>query len=217
MRGLVFHDAKRRVCPAFIESAARYLHDHDELGTLIVFARWPVPFESDFVDNKEGGAAGVPGQGLAVLDKGHVRFANPDERYDALGKVFRDQINAYLQSGRRVVLVYSVPETGWNVPRRVIHNQFENNMFGPPPLSVGYDVYLQRTRNVHAQLDLVGDHANLVRVKPAEIFCNNAISGRCVVERDGAPLYFDDNHLNKIGNALLAQEIVEAMKSRGWL
>ncbi len=216
VRGLVFTDAKRRVCPAFMESALRYLDDHDELGTVVVFARWPVPFESDFVDNGEGGAAGVPGQGLALLEKA-PRFADPNARYEALGKLFRDQINAHLQSGRRVVLVYSAPETGWNVPRRVIHNQFAKNIFGAPPLSISHDVYVQRTRNVHAQLDRIGDHPNLVRVKPEEIFCNRALAGRCVVESDGAPLYFDDNHLNKIGNALLAHRIVEAMKSKGWI
>jgi peptidoglycan/LPS O-acetylase OafA/YrhL len=216
VRGLVFNDAKRRMCPEFIDSALRYLDDHNELATLVVFARWPVPFESDFVDNEEGGAAGVPGQGLALLETA-ARFADPNARYEALGKLFRDQINAHLQSGRRVVLVYSVPETGWNVPRRVIHNQVQRNIFGAPPLSVSHDVYVQRTRNVHAQLDLIGDHPNLVRVKPEEIFCNRAISGRCVVENDGAPLYFDDNHLNRIGNSLLSQQIVAAMKSKGWL
>jgi hypothetical protein len=213
---LIFNDAKRRMCPEFIDSALRYLDHHDELRTVVVFARWSAPFESDFVDNGEGGVTGVPGQGLAMLEKAQ-HLADSNARYDALGKVFRDQINAHLQSGRRVVLVYSVPETGWNVPRRVIHNQVENNIFGAPPLSISHDVYVQRTRNVHAQLDRIDDHPNLVRVKPEEIFCNRAISGRCVVERDGAPLYFDDNHLNRIGNVLIAEKIVAAMKGKGWL
>lgn len=216
VRGLTFNDSKRRMCPDFIDSALRYLDDHKDLTTLVVFARWPVPFESEFVDNGEGGVAGVPGQGLALLDKA-PRFADADARDAALGKALRDQIEAFLQAGRRVVLVYSAPETGWNTPRRVIHNQFANNLYGAPPLSISHEAYLQRTRNVHAQLDRIGDHPNLLRVKPEEIFCNRARPGRCVIEQDGAPLYLDDNHLNRIGNALLAQKIVAAMKGKGWL
>ncbi|PPQ39728.1 Peptidoglycan/LPS O-acetylase OafA/YrhL, contains acyltransferase and SGNH-hydrolase domains [Rhodoblastus acidophilus] len=211
IRGLVFSDSARRTCAAFNERVFAHLSPRADVGTLILAARWAVAFEGQLSapPGREADGRAQPADANGVL-------LQPPELYEALGALYRAQIQAWLNMGRRVVLVYSTPEAPWNVPRRVVHNSYAGRPFGPAPLSIGYDAYLARVRNVHAQLDRIPDHPNLLRVRPEEIFCNGAAPGGCVVESDGKPLYYDDNHLNDIGGAMLADAVAQAMRGRGW-
>jgi len=55
-------------------------------------------------------------------------------------------------------------------------------------------------------------------VRPAELFCDSVLPGRCIAQLpDGRPLYFDDDHPNEIGARMIAEEVIQAMQSKGWL
>ncbi|ESX64464.1 hypothetical protein X759_31200 [Mesorhizobium sp. LSHC420B00] len=55
----------------------------------------------------------------------------------------------------------------------------------------------------------------MVRIRPERIFCSSSTPARCVALLGQDPLYFDDNHLNSIGAAMLAEAIVNAMAVQG--
>jgi hypothetical protein len=118
--------------------------------------------------------------------------------------------------GRNVTLVYPLPEAGRDVAPYVARSRLYGAT-SDAPFSVSYAFFRERTAAVVEQLDMLGENPALLRVRPAELFCNGPVSGRCILERDGLPLFADDNHVNKHGATLVARQIVAAMKARGWL
>ncbi|MEY8839005.1 SGNH hydrolase domain-containing protein [Cribrihabitans sp. XS_ASV171] len=49
--------------------------------------------------------------------------------------------------------------------------------------------------------------ARIPLIDPRDIFCDEAM-GFCHADESGAPLYFDDDHLNPRGAKLLAKEVL---------
>ncbi|NIR61760.1 MAG: hypothetical protein GWO02_20875 [Gammaproteobacteria bacterium] len=171
---------------------------------MILSARWSILFEEERFDNGEGG-----------VERGARRIVPHDDPH-VVGGLLRETVHRLLEAGRRVVLVYPVPEVGWNVPEYLLRT----HQFGvkrDAPLSTSHAVFLERNRHALEQLDGLGEHPNLIRVRPAEMLCDRPLAGRCVAEMDGRPLYYDDDHLNSLGAALLAEVVVEAMRHEGWM
>jgi hypothetical protein len=130
-----------------------------------------------------------------------------DDRAAAIGALLRAQIEELLGEGRWVTLVYPVPEVGWEVPERLAR-EAALGIRRNGPLSTSAAVYGARA----AMLDAVGDAPGLTRVRPAAIFCAlDDLQGRCVAERDGHALYFDDDHPSGHGAALIAARIAAAL------
>jgi hypothetical protein len=109
-----------------------------------------------------------------------------------------------------------VPEVGWNVPDYLAREKLLG-INRVQPLTTSFEVFNERSRNAHQQLDLLGDDPNLIRIRPEDVFCNSFIPSRCVAELKQKPLYSDDDHLNKMGASMLAEQIVKAIKQKGWL
>jgi len=202
-------------CPKYNKLTQSYLMSHKEIETIILFARWTLYLEGERFNNKEGGQE--PGKPIYAIpmDKDE-RFVGNPERIDAIGQLYRATIEEYLDKGKRVVLVYPVPEVGWHVPyylaKEILFKKLRNEA-----LSTNYKVFKDRTKNVREQLDKIKSHQNLVRVKPEKVFCNTVIEGRCIVQRGGTPLYLDDDHLNSIGGAMLSKKIIAKLKKKHWL
>lgn len=184
--------------------------------TVILIARWPVGLETAPFDNGEGGIVAHP-VGSVDMPTGWDRsaFLDPD-RVAAVGALYRKTATDLLAAGHRVVLVYPVPEVGWNVPihlAREIQFGFDRD----EPLSTSHDIFRERTAQSYQQLDLLEDDQNLIRVRPEAIFCNTFVAERCVAQVAGEPLYFDGHHVNTKGAALIADQIVDVMTREGWL
>lgn len=75
--------------------------------------------------------------------------------------------------------------------------------------STAYERYVVRNKRAIAALDAIGDHKNLVRIKPDRLLCDSFEKSRCVAHLDGAPLYFDDDHLSNEGSRLVVAEIAK--------
>jgi hypothetical protein len=202
-------------CEQHNQEVQRYLLENPQIETVILVARWITHLESKSFDNTEGGVE--RDQVVYNIPVGMGReFLSDPARVEVLGRVFRDSINALLRAGKRVVLVYPTPEVGWKVPDQMMQRaRFASGK--PEPVTTSYEVFRTRNAPAYAELDLLGDPANLMRVYPAELFCNSQVAGRCVAELGGKPLYWDDDHLNySAGAKLLAAQIAGAMKKRGW-
>ena len=193
----------------------RVLRELDPVSTVVLLARWTLYLEGEPFDNREGGVEPDGATYALPLGKGREYIADP-ARVQVVGQLFRTTIEQLLKSGKRVVLVYPVPEVGWNVPR-LLAREIQFGIGRQSPLSTSFEVFRRRSGNARAQLDLLADNPNLLRVRPEELFCGTHIADRCLAQLDGKPLYFDDDHLSGIGSAMLAGKIVAAMKEKLWL
>lgn len=202
-------------CPRYNELVQNYLLSRDELETVVVVSRWTLYYDGSRFDNREGGLE--RGEPLHILPNGRGReFLDDPARVDELGALLRASIKRLLNGGKNVLIVYTIPEVGWHVPRHLAKERH----FGIPreeALSTSYTVFKERVEEVHRQLDALPNHPNLARVRPHRLFCHSLVLDRCVAQIGQVPLYFDDNHLNSIGAKMLSEAIVAAMKESGWL
>jgi hypothetical protein len=168
-------------------------------NTIIISARWSLLVERFPFDNGEGGVESgnswewsIPKTGGTYSDNMRVEIVS--------------SIKTILETGKTVILVYPVPEMGWDVTKVLTQSQ---DVIPPNDLgSVSYDGFLQRSKNAIEALDSIGTHKNLVRIRPDEILCNDTVEQRCIAHLNGEALYFDSNHLSNEGAELLVREIL---------
>lgn len=116
--------------------------------------------------------------------------------------------------GKKVILVYPVPEVGWNIPKYISKYQMYNpdKSFSPITGSTSYDIFKKRNQRSYNALDNIGKHKNLFRVLPENIFCNKDIKNRCIVQKNSDLYFTDDDHLSNTGAKLVVNKIIEKIK-----
>jgi hypothetical protein len=179
--------------------------DQAESDIVILAGRWPAYYEGSRFDNGEGGVE--PGIPIDVDIIGQPAFS----RKEAVLSRYVDGINEALQNGKYVILIYPIPEAGWDVPAFLSRQLIRGA--GAATLSTSYARFLERNADIIKTFDSI-ENPNLFRVRPHEILCDTFLKGRCANSVDGNVLYYDDNHLNTHGAALITPAIVEAIRRR---
>ncbi len=122
----------------------------------------------------------------------------------AIGAGFAATLDAL--GSRRVLVLFSVPEPGYDVPMA----QAAALRFGrrPPadPTRAAYEATQAAARRWMGRA--VAGRADVEIVEPADTLCT---SGRCRAMADGVPLYVDDNHPSPEGAALIAEGLAPAL------
>ena len=176
-------------CERFRARARAILADPDPaIDTVILSSFWTYYFGEVAFDNREG-AIGPRGALSGRGDAETVRAAASRE----LDAIIREQTAL----GRKVLLVHSVPEQGWDVPKRMVQ-LVRTERRHERPVSVDATLALGHLAPAERVLDGVADRPGLYRVRPADLFCDPAL-GRCLAEAEGLPLYYDDDHVNTRG------------------
>ena len=182
------------------------------IDTIIVNARWSAYISEGDYDNGEGGIERIE-RSMRTMDG--VSFDESFQtRRNAILASYKESIVKLIENGKMVILVYPVPEQGWNIPKAIS----KSLVFGvatPHHLSVRSEEFSRRNAEVIAALDSVGERANLKRIRPHELLCNTFISGRCASHLDGAPLYYDDDHLSNGGARIVVSRIMEQLGRLG--
>jgi peptidoglycan/LPS O-acetylase OafA/YrhL len=197
-------DKENSVCERFRESIYNSL-DTDLIPDVIIFSsRYAQVIESVNFDNAEGGIEGdIPEFGRSGMSNQAAIIGHMEK--------YTEAIKALLENGRKVVLIYPIPEMGWNVPKRMLRLYAMNGEVKKEDASIDYLVFQKRNRNAYLALDNVGEHENLIRIYPEKIYCNSVISGRCIAHIDGNPIYYDDDHLSRFGADLIVRKITKAL------
>lgn len=186
-----------------------------EADVVVIVGRWSFFTEHIGFDNREGGREWDKFN-YPVIEADPTAASTSQNYRDHIAELFRGTVQGLLDAGKRVVLVYPIPEVGWDVPKHLAYEQLYG-VATEQPLSTGYAVFKQRSQRANQLLDTLPNHAGLLRVRPERIFCDSRIANRCIAEWNDAPLYFDDDHLNSVGAQLLSTEIVRTMQRAGWL
>lgn len=181
----------------------------DPLSAVVVVVNWSAYMSGNTEYNNGEGGVSVPfPQPLVVA--GVSSSAPLRERQTALLATYRDSLQALLQTGKRMVLVYPIPEQGWDIPVVAAKALWFRATSGHP-FAVRSAVYREHNAGVIAMLDSLGTPANLVRVHPDQILCNTFVKDRCATSLNGELLYSDDNHLSTAGVGLVLPAIMRAL------
>lgn len=180
---------------------------------LITGGRLPIYLEHERFDNLEGGKE--PG--------GKCYFTDPGNTYDNIlsheevSLSYQSTVTKLLQKGLKVVVIYPIPEVGWDVPKEIsrILEQHPNKKIEETlesySLTTSYKLFKSRTASAYAVYDSIGDHPNLLRIYPERLFCN---TDRCHTHDNKSLYYRDDNHLSYYGAQLLLDHTLEQIQTR---
>lgn len=172
-----------------------------EIKTVILLARYTLRVENTPFDNQEGGVEVLPDR---------YRGRNPDEKLALLDAITR-AIQDLQKRGKNVVIVYPVPEAGWDVPKTL--RKLSMRGIGTP-LTTSYETYRRRNERVIRAFDAVPDGPQTLRVFPDKVFCNTFIASRCATHWGSVVFYSDDDHLSVAGADLVSQEIILAVSGK---
>lgn len=189
-----------------------YLLSDDSINFIVISSRLTAYLAGGGFDNHEGGVE--RGAASAVLrpwpkDTSLQAVGSDDQKF--LGGLFKKTIKSYLNAGKKVVLIYPVPEAGWNVPRKMASQAFLGTDAGQS-FNTSYELFKTRNQAAIDVLDEIGDHPNIIRVSPEALFCNSIVKGRCIVQIEGHPLYADDDHLNNFGAKFVIEEVAKSLE-----
>ena len=211
IRGLVRQMVKprrARSCIKYNETVLEYLKS-SSIDTFVLLARWTLGIEGERFNNFEGGKETGGEYRLGVV--GHTFNGSEENRKGRIATRYVEGIKEILALGKRVILVYPIPEAGWNVSSYLAKASIHGKDFGGM-LSTSFEIFKRRNALTYSALDAI-EHPNLIRVKPAEIFCDSYAKGRCLNQLNGVLLYYDDDHLSSAGAKLVVDHIVNAIHS----
>ena len=122
-------------------------------------------------------------------------------------KSIENTINSFIQNGNKIILIYPIPEQGWNVRKLYISETIPWSK----DLGYSYNIFKNRTQTSYDVLDSISSK-DLYRVYPENIFCNTFIRNQCVGKFKDKLFYQDDDHLAPDGEELLSQEILKVLE-----
>jgi peptidoglycan/LPS O-acetylase OafA/YrhL len=184
----------RRTHAVYAEPCARFLQEATARSAnlpaapLLVANRWSYYLHGP----AERGVDGEPGQPQVAF--------GPEEGGANVEQAFRRRLVATacgFAKQRPTYLLRPIPELGADVPRTMARALLLGK---PRRVSVSLAEYHARHRVVWEAQDAAHAQCGVHILDPLPYLCSE---GRCWGDRDGQPLYYDDDHLNERGAALL--------------
>lgn len=196
----------RKNCDDYADSAVDYiLRNEQEFSTLIIGARFGayVNGNTSHLGRSEGG-----------LHQYIVDIENPDK---SRINVFRDRISETLailsETKLSVIILGGIPEFGEAIPRQMFRDTIfsrESSTTSDITIPVSY---------VNARIKDIDDfivaesqkYQNIHFYDPKETLCDEL---KCWASKNRQPLYFDNDHLNKSGAALVMSGVYELINEK---
>jgi len=93
----------------------------------------------------------------------------------------RDSVQYFLDRGKKVVLIYPVPEAGWNVPNHISRFYSKKNdlKFHEEVASTSHQVFKRRNKRTIDAFDNISPNDNLYRVFPEKFFVTRFFKALC--------------------------------------
>jgi peptidoglycan/LPS O-acetylase OafA/YrhL len=188
--GLDISNPNRADCRLYTTAVRRYLDAHPELHTVVLMARFP-----NYVDGRdaESGPAEAGEPEMLVTDAGRA-ITDPLDRRTRYVRALDETVRMLRAQGRRVFIVYPVPEVGYDVPSTLARKV----RLGGDPAQVRSPRarYEARQRWMAPALDSIVRATGADAVHPERWLCD---ASTCRLFADGAPLYTDAHHLSRPG------------------
>lgn len=192
----------KRCSQAFQRQRLELISNADSI--VVIFARYPVVLERSLFDNMEGGK-----------ESGDPSFWQANDG-GSLQKSIIDSMNALIERGAKVVLVYPLPEVGFHVPKQLLKTiknrdiSSVNKNFAT--LTTSFEVYKKRSASTFELFDSI-QSPNVYRVYPHTLFCDKQIKGRCVTHDNEDVFYADDDHPSAKGSEMIVELIMKQIEN----
>ena len=192
---------KNKPCPE------HYRNLLDEISTLgiknvLISARFALYFNTTRFDNGEGGVE--QGKTSHVLFD-HLQFADTPRPLPQRQKAIEDALvkyfSALLEKDVRLFVISSIPEVGWDVPKRLHQTQ--------KPVTTQRQIFDQRIQALKPFYEKIQALPHTRLLFAEDVFCD---SQKCFASEEEKPLYFDNNHLSIWG----ANRLFEHISSDIW-
>ncbi|MFQ6181352.1 acyltransferase family protein [Sinorhizobium meliloti] len=173
-------------CVAFNAAIMAMLEQSDDFPIVVLSARWPLAANG----KRYPGETGRP----AILDRLDFEEASLGTagNYAIFKSEFLRTVREIRDTGRRVVIVDGIPEIGWSVPHALGLHRLIDADLPPPPTRQAVDA---RSAKANSVLAIADEDLGVQRVSAVPLLCNPV----CAVEKNGIPLYSDDDHLSVYG------------------
>jgi len=182
--------------------------DQSSIKFVVIAIRWtqglyPIPgyIEQRAFDNGEGGMYNPTTYYQLAVTPEMTFQIDADAKREAILKF----IGSFIQTEKKIIVQYPVPETGWNIPELIMKESIRG--IKPGTVTTNYARYKERNRYIMNVLDSLG--SKIERFLPARILCDTFVKGRCVAVLDGTPLYTDDNHLSDFGVKIVVPDLMK--------
>jgi len=195
----------------------KFLQEHKNL-IVIWHQRWTMWLTGEYFDNKEGYA-----EYQSEEDRYRREYFQPiniktetlEQRQKYIIDGFKSSAKNILEKGHTLILVYPVPEMGFDVRKKIIKNNtifyYLNNKTEIPILTGSYDVYKERNKIIFETLDSI-QGPNVYRVYPHKSFCNTVIVNRCAANNKEHLFYYDGHHLALEGSKYVISDIIKVIE-----
>lgn len=175
---------------------------------VIILARYPLYLEFSRFDNQEGGKE-LGGTDKVIFDS--IEYPNivrnDQERFTFLREQFLTDFSRLHSAGKKLILVYPIPEVGWDTPKYLANLIIQKNFHDD--VSTSLEAYLKRSHSSYDVLDgFASSHDRVYRILPQDVFCDKK---RCYGSIDQHPLYLDSNHINNFGARILVNHLVKTI------
>ena len=129
---------------------------------------------------------------------------------------FTDNINNYLDSGYKIILIYPIPQWNENISETIFKKYSENKDFlsrldDNHYINIDYDYYLSNARTVIKEFDKL-KHENLYKIFPDKIFCNSLLKNKCVANSLENIYFIDTSHPSQKGSEMINKELLKKIK-----
>lgn len=172
---------RHRECLNFMDEAVTLATSNDEIDLILIASRWPVVVEGKLMPGEAG--SDFP-----------VKVANSDEdNFAVVSRELPKTVDAFRAPGRRIVLVGSVPEIGWNVPDQVIRDlRRGGTTLAPPTLASTRERQARSTKILN---EIAKHRRDVEHVEITPTMCTPL----CATHDGGTTYYWDDDHLTPAG------------------
>ena len=122
----------------------------------------------------------------------------------AVAAAYRARIARLLAMRKRVILITSVPQKGWNAPRHMAFARLRSEGSSFTTARATIDARLRPSLRA-----LIPQPApkNLIVISPDDLLCDAAVGGRCRLSEGGNPLYADSDHSTNRGAGLIVDMV----------
>ena len=201
-------------CTSQFENLKSYLSRNTQ--AIVVASRWTTrlyPVSGAIEDLQFNN--GVGGIEKFVRYREYVAL-NPDQTYAFDGAAKKEALRHLLlglAEVNKVMLVYPVPEVGWDIFRTNLE-YYADTGTALDELSFPKSTYLERNRFVLDVFDeVVGEDQQFVPIRTESAFCDDIVADRCVAQYQTIPLYYDDHHVSDEGARLIVEPLIEALEA----
>lgn len=200
--GIDVSNPNRPDCRLYTASVLRYLDAHPELHTVVLMARFAAYVDGADV---EPGAMDEREPEMLITDAGRA-IADPYDRRDRYVRALDATVRLLRSQGRRVLIVYPVPEAGVDVPTTLARLARVGR--DPAAFTRRRTMYAGRQRWMIPALDSIVSSSGAIAVHPERLLCDAVI---CRVFAGGDPLYSDAHHLSNSGAVFVMPAFAELL------